>query len=633
MGFLKNTKNFILKKIFLPFNRFQILDSIQLLAFFALLLIVFYTGRSTLLAVFSERDIARAVGWLNGSFYWPGPEMSGGNNLPGPFFYFLLFPALLMGENIYSQVILWAIIWSALIYTLTFFFIKKMISHKESLLTVLITFTLININSQNYTIMLNAEFAVLFHVLALIGLYFWRDKKNSFYLYLTGLVIALGIQAHLLTAIHILTVLLFYTIDKLKGEGGEKKYTLLLFLISALSPILIYNALKSFQVFETTGRHYDEHIKTTLTSIFSENWLNNIKELISFVFPVSFCLIYTLWRKRKTKKSPLKSSTKNLLIIVITPIPFLLLVARTHWYLLFVPIFFIILISKWLDDLMPDKINKKVLFLLSYCFFTAFCILTLNWTYTNDLHFYRLFSIEKKFLYSFLLTFFIIVITSLQWNKATFYKSAGLCLLMLIPIGILSAFPKHQRAIQKTFHSAYPSKKALYPLMKKIYLETNWTPTTAMKKIFNIGVHPGRSLLTDYAMIVETLNSQDKLKPLTKDKRQGYFIIQHLKKFSNWTQKEWSSYLSKSSLLFYFGQQEIKAGHIIIQNPKLYGNFWLIPYSATKHSLFPEGFHNIGQAYYWEEPEWLKTCNQTQKYKTEQPPPIRWGVQSLSIGN
>ncbi|MCZ0933132.1 MAG: hypothetical protein OXJ52_08275 [Oligoflexia bacterium] len=617
-------------------------QALPVLAFFVLALVVFYIGCSFYWSVFSERDISRAEGWLNGQFYWPGPEMSGGNNLPGPFFYFLLFPAFLMGENTYSQVALWTIIWFALTYTVAFSFISKIISHKESLLIFLVTFIL-NIKTTNYSVLLNPEFAIMFHVLALTGLYYWREKKNSLYLYLTGLVIALGIQAHLLVALHILTVLLVYIIDK---SERKKTKTLLLFLFLALSPLLIYNVLKYFHFFETSGRYYDEHINWVLRNIFSEEWFRNIKQMtVPFIPFFSFCLAITFWRKHKTKKPLLKPSTKNLLIMTAIPVLTAFFIARHLWYLFFIPVFSIILISKWLDDLLPNNSNKKINFLLIYTLFTIICILASKYKFIGSfLNPLSLFSISlKKINLLYFFVFFLIVITSLRWRRETLYKSVllGLCLFVSAQ-GALYLFPKNYQksfTIEKSFSITPQSYKEFYPLMKRIYLETGWTPKTAMKRIFNIGMHPDRSLLADYAMTVEKLNKPTTLplppllhnkqntslkqnyrgqeKALAKNKAQGYFIIQHLQKFMRWTKTDWKNHLSQPSLLAPILRQEIKEDKIVIQEPELYDQLWLIPYNTTENSLFPTAFHNIGQPYYWEEPEWLKKCDQTHKFKNE----------------
>ena len=623
------------KKFLLSFG----LQGIQVLSFFILAFVFFYFRCSFSWSIFSERDISRAVGWLEGNFYWPGPEMSSGNNLPGPFFYFLLFPAILIGENTYSQVALWTITWFALTYTLAFFFISKITSHKESLLIFLITFISCKIPVSSD--ILNPEFAIIFHILALMGLYYWREKRNSAYLYLTGLVIALGIQTHLLVALHALTALLFYVIDK---SERKKIKALLLFLLITLSPLLIYSLLNSFHVFETSYMESAPHIIFLLEYIFSEKWLIYANHFIIPFLPFfAFCAIFILWQKKKTKKWILKASTKNLLIITVIPFLSTFFSAEHFWYLLFIPILSIILISKCIDDILPKNLAKKINFLMIYIGFT----LTYAFSYTlayilifkHKIAFFfnpfNLFFIENKFaLYIFFLVFFIMAWTNFQWRNKTKYKSIllGLCLSAIAQMGAFYTFYSPE------FSSIdWPIYQKLHPLMKRIYLETGWTPKTAMKKIIMIGIHPERSLPADYNKAVETLKINSppplllsdgalktnikqnyfKQKKYSKGKPTGYFIILNSPKIIGHKHKNWSSYLSQSSLLSPILKQEIKKQKIIIQEPQLFSPYWLIPYKTTKNSLFPDGFHNIGQPYYWEEPDWLKNCHQTQSFKNE----------------
>ena len=589
----------------------------QLFVFFILAFISFYISYSFAWVIFSERDISRAIDWLNGNFYWPGPEMSGGNNLPGPFFYFLLFPAFSIGDNIYSQVALWTVIWQALTYTVAFAFIKSILSHKESLLFFLIPFIL-NIDSFNYSQILNPEFAVLFHVLTLIGLYYWKEKRNSFYLYLTSFVIALGIQIHLLVGLHIITVFLFYITDT---EKRIKLKSVLFFLFLSLSPLLVYSVLKYSQFFKTSGIYYDTYSFYLLKQIFSEDSLKHIKQVITPFIPFFvFLFSLSLWQNKKTKKYFINQSTKNLFII--TAIPFLLtiLAAKNNWYLLFIPVFSLIFISKWMDDFMPKKSTKRLLFLLSYSFLTPIYVLFFNYKRLTGLETYKLFNIENKLaVLVFLLAFFILVITSIPWKRKDFYRILLLCFCIFLsaPISALFTFQKNKNPlINKKFSRVLPKHQELKPLLEKIYLETSWPPKLAMQKIMNIGMYTCRSLLADYARAKENIKP-DKLTGFSNEKPQGYFIIQHLEKFIRWEQEDWKNYLSESSLLSHLLQKEIKEDKIFIKNPELYGSFWLIPYNTTESSLFPEGFHNIGQAYYWEDPGWLKTCNKTQKFQNE----------------
>ena len=54
---------------------------------FTFLLFDFFTVNELYMDIYIQRDISRALGWLKGDFYWPGPEMSAGSNLPGPFLF------------------------------------------------------------------------------------------------------------------------------------------------------------------------------------------------------------------------------------------------------------------------------------------------------------------------------------------------------------------------------------------------------------------------------------------------------------------------------------------------------------------------------------------------------------------
>ena len=613
------------EKIFL-----KILDNsntISTISFFVLAFLLFYIDIDFRHSVFSERDISRAKAWLEGSFYWPGPELSGGSNLPGPFFYFLLFPAILMGDNTYSQVVLWTILWFSLTYTLAFFFLQKIVSHKESLLVFLITF----IASRHviaYSSMLNPEFAVMFHVLALITLYYWREKRNSLYLYLTGLIIALGIQIHLLTALPIITVFLFYIIDKSKNIKA-----LLLFLFLALSPLLIFTILSHFHFFETSEKEYIEHTSSILKQIFSEKWMEYINQMVfPFIVLFTFCFTLNLWQKITVKERSKDSSFRNLFIITVVPFLFAFLVGRYNWYLLFIPVFANLVISKWMDSL---KIRGGLL--LSYSLFILLYFLFFNKEYIYSLY---LFKRNTFALGLFLFSLFILLILNLPWHKKTFYKNILFCFFfcLFIKLGVsdfkgsfkLTQINFNQKAkhfsIPKNFYNSYQPFKNLYPIMKRIYLETGYPPETAMKKILIIGIHPEISLLFYYSMTVERLHTPslsllydkelgDLKHDFIKNKTQGYFIIQHLQKFIDWTQDDWKNYLAHSSFLSHFLKQEIKDSKIIIKEPELYKKYWLIPYNIQKDSLFPEGFHNIGQPYYYEEPDWLKKCHQTKKFK------------------
>lgn len=62
-------------------------------AWLAALGLLAITWDTTAFSHFSARDLARALAWWHGQVLWHGPEMTGGGSLPGPFFYWLSWPA------------------------------------------------------------------------------------------------------------------------------------------------------------------------------------------------------------------------------------------------------------------------------------------------------------------------------------------------------------------------------------------------------------------------------------------------------------------------------------------------------------------------------------------------------------
>ena len=350
-------KSFLLFKNNLKPDRPLNVWNVIIFFFLTFFLFYSYTKHFIYWDIFTFRDIHRSLGWLEGRFHWPGPDMSSGNNLPGPFFYFLLFPSLIFGSDIYGQSLLWHVIWLSSTYTVAFYFITKITVYKESTLIFFITFIAIYGKDICYPFRWawNPSFAIMFHVLAIMNLYSYVETKKNSYLYLTGLVLALGVQVHFLVLIHAITPFIFYCLRKSKEL---KPILLFLFIIS--SPFLIYAGMDYFNFFET-HTFYIGHLKELKENIFSEKWFRNIKLVFSFSYavPIIGLLTLTLWNKWKTKKWLISKSTEELFIIISVPLLLVSLLAYKHWYTLWVPVFLMLFFTKWCDDCMSsDRINK-----------------------------------------------------------------------------------------------------------------------------------------------------------------------------------------------------------------------------------------------------------------------------------
>lgn len=569
------------------------------------------------LDVFTQRDIQRALNWLHGNPYWPGSELSTGGNLSGPFFYFLLIPPLIFGENIYSQSLIWFITWLSLSWTLAFYFAGKIFKHKESLL-IFIMFLLSCAGSSLYfplSLSWNPAFAMTFHVLALMVLYYWREEQKNIYLYNLGLIIGLGIQVHFLVSIHLLTALCFFIFQREK-----KTRPFLYFITLILIPNLPYLIMHIFGFMNVTN-YSTSYLSDLGKKIFSEKWFSNVNGITSFRNYVTGPLLYLIFSRFfffKGKRFFITNSERNFSIILTIPVFTAFLVAKTSWYLNFVPVFLVLLFSKVYDNTQSENERFYNFFICGVLF--ALPLLT---AVADPLFLKYLFSFKKNHFVICLLLVLLFLSTTKKFSYGTFLK-VFFFIFISETLLMKNYHKKHNPKPVKqpvTFYRNWIKYEQIKPLFKQIVLETDWSPETALNRIFLIlgGERRREGLYLYYALAKEELrkerkNLENQLKKTSRP--DGYFVVQYIKKFKDYVHKEdWKEYLSSSPLVLDFIRNEIKTNKIIIKSPKPYKRYWLIPYQTTGQSAFYEGFHNTGQPYYWEEPNWLKNCQSTNHFK------------------
>ncbi len=173
--------------------------ALGLLAYYFILVDPKAVLNRTIFYAFQSRDINRALRLLDG---WPiffGPEMTGGGNLPGPFYYILLIPGLLASADwrgAWYQMMLLASISAVLGW---FFFRRRNLPLAGLLFVTLIPLSVI---TQHYmTLFINPSYlyVALVPTLLLICEAFapsrsGRDRGRAFVL--ASLIISLGIQIH-----------------------------------------------------------------------------------------------------------------------------------------------------------------------------------------------------------------------------------------------------------------------------------------------------------------------------------------------------------------------------------------------------------------------------------------------------
>ena len=267
---------------------------------------------------------------------------------------------------------------------------------------------------------------------------------------------------------------------------------------------------------------------------------------------------------------------------------------------------------------MPDNPNKKLNYLI---LFAVLFILPL----VGNIQDIRAVKIHPEHLVVMGL-FLALVYLIISVKKPTRHRLGKISILLIISSlhlsskdytkGIAYFLPsdtpeKHDWINHYFNHSGYTLLK---PFLQQIALDTGWQTGTAIKRMYIIGgIDRESSLWAFYSLAKEQLKKRKFLNE-SNSQIQGYFIIAHLEQFKDYIQKDWKEYLSHSPHVSSFVQKEIKADKLLLQPSKFYEHFWLIPYKLTEDSVFPDGFYNFGQSYYWEEPHWLKTCRSSRHF-------------------
>lgn len=142
-------------------------------ALFVVALASFYRlADQSLFSVFLARDLARARLWLAGQPFMPGPELTGGGYLPGPFFYLLLAP-LAAAYDLFSltwrSIPFYVSVFMAASIALSWLRAKRRWGAPTALLAVAMLVTSDNLARMTVRAF-NPSFLPLFHLAAIFGL-------------------------------------------------------------------------------------------------------------------------------------------------------------------------------------------------------------------------------------------------------------------------------------------------------------------------------------------------------------------------------------------------------------------------------------------------------------------------------
>jgi len=230
------------------FLRFNLLGLLALGAYFLFLLDPSYLQGRTVFYIFQSRDLARALELFHGHFLLYGPEVTGGGNLPGPFYYLLLSIFLRIQP-------VWQAAWWGMVLlagagaAAMFYFLRANALLIAALLWL--PFYLDSAHTQHlFTIFMNPSYLFFFVILQLIcaclitGAQNEKTRGRAFLA--ASLITGLAIQVHFSSIFPYLAIIFMQlAAGRLKIPRLRKSYLFLgvgLFVMP-LAPFLIWKTL------------------------------------------------------------------------------------------------------------------------------------------------------------------------------------------------------------------------------------------------------------------------------------------------------------------------------------------------------------------------------------------------------
>lgn len=232
----------------------------------------------TLFYVFQARDLERARSILNGKVLFFGPEMTGGGNLPGSLYYYLLAFGLKI-KNTWISAWYLQVIFVALGILAGFYLELK--DKKDTMLAItgVILISSAPLTYRFLQIFLNVSLLIPFCIVSILLINFAFSKKYSSHknisLYLASFIVGLGLQFHYSIVILMCSIIAMFFLDR--------KFNLYVFnLKQKLIAILIY-ILPSIPYYIWSLSHAN-------TNEFSTNSGSAFNALSSLIYLIRFAL-------------------------------------------------------------------------------------------------------------------------------------------------------------------------------------------------------------------------------------------------------------------------------------------------------------------------------------------------------
>lgn len=559
--------------------------------------------RSTLFYIFQTRDLERALALIEGRMIFFGPEMTGGGNLPGPFYYFLLASGLIFDPSWQSAWYLLILLGGAATVAGAVFFYRR-----YSLATALVwasAFNLAVYPRRLTRFFLNTSYLLPFGVFIIIGICTVvlsknpRAKRIAFLT--TCLLTGLSLQLHF-TAVCFMIALAFIHLfaDKLRVESVDRRtflWGLAAFAAPAL-PYLFWRTLDAFGVSVGQANSYAGapeqapgvllHLMGYIAStpwkqIFSDALFSTLLTVPLFFFPLALTFWFARWKEReRAAVSPLLRCLAVAALVGFFPF--------AYWY------FAIIGFRYGVPFFLPVLFASCLLFHW----------LTLNRAY---LKFYNLGAGALS------------VLMILIWNTQSGtgpgkLDTIALFMVVAIPVAIVRFFSRREAGrgaaflaslaltlflagMQKNLSNVgrfvqsqpttMPTLQQWTRILKKIHANTGWDYEQTVRRLYFINHH----LEQDAKLIFDQAVRET---PLLKNlPRYDGFFVSITKAPANLSRREIRSWLLEQNI-----QRDIKqalARNQLFLATSLDQDMLILPYRVRNAEILPDHFHNYGRGY------------------------------------
>jgi hypothetical protein len=560
--------------------------------------------------VFQARDLFRAAQLITGHSIFFGPEMTGGGNLPGPFYYWLLAPSQFISPG-WESAWIWLVALSIGGAIAVWFFLRARVNLTAALVWITI-FSLSIPLVRIIHIFLNVSYALVFTsliLLAICGTFGSNSSaKRHLYFLIACLFSGLAVQLHMSTIAYFLALMFMLIFSpyinltrpslKVIGQG------LLAFLIPLL-PYLYWWTLRSFgkeigQPMSYSGQSQQavQSLLYLMKNVSGYSIFHNlltIGEIVYRSLPLATILL-VVTATSLSQKTVARSGSLFVKPIAIcagfgfVPYCYVFFSAVGVRYTLPFLIAILLLTAIQYERVLmsPRRIRLyNWLNIILFIFFLGYIIL-FHPELINPTHIWACLLLPGAMVTILFLS------PSIPKNSRSFIFSLGLTALLGITNNVLLAASRDLTRGPRMM----PSHSEWKSIWKEVYSATGWPYELAIHRTYFIN----HQLEQDPGPSYDAITKENPTPVRNENQPDGFFIAFHLRRFNN------SPTFIKNWLLKNNIQSDLKdallRGDLIVEKSLLEARL-VSPYRVINKFTLAQHFHNVGEGYFRDSDEYL----------------------------